>query len=52
MVSAEEYAHLKQRDRHVMASGGTPDDLVEAVSRSGMDPRHLPLDDLVKDWIP
>jgi hypothetical protein len=42
----------KRRDRQVFAAGGLPEDLVEAVNRTEMDPRHQRLDELVKDWIP
>lgn len=52
MVSAEEYWRLKRRDRQVFATGELPDEIVEAVARSEMDPRHAPLDDLLKDWKP
>jgi prevent-host-death family protein len=52
MISAEEYHRLKRRDRQVFAAGEMPEDLVEAVKNSKMDPRHGPLNDLVKDWTP
>ena len=52
MISVEEYERLKRRDRHVFASGELPEELVQAVARSDMDPRHQHLDELVKDWTP
>jgi len=52
MISAEEYLRLKRRDRQVFAAGELPDDLLEAVSRSEMDPRHNHLDEIIKDWTP
>jgi prevent-host-death family protein len=50
MISAEEYQRLKRRDRQVFAVGELPEAIVEAVARTKMDPRHRPLDKLVKDW--
>ena len=52
MISADEYQRLKRRDRQVLASGEVPDEMIEAVRSSKMDPRHKGLDDLVKDWTP
>jgi PHD/YefM family antitoxin component YafN of YafNO toxin-antitoxin module len=52
MISVEEYQRLKRRDRQVFATGEAPEEIVEAVRNSEMDPRHLHLDDLVKDWTP
>jgi hypothetical protein len=52
VISAEEYQRLKRRDRQVFASGELPEDMVDAVNRTEMDPRHGHLDDLVKDWTP
>ena len=52
MISAEEYHRLKRRDRQVFATGEMPEEMVEAVRSSEMDPRHRPLDDLLKDWTP
>jgi PHD/YefM family antitoxin component YafN of YafNO toxin-antitoxin module len=50
MISVEEYQRLKRRDRQVFAAGEAPEEIVEAVKNSEMDPRHRHLDDLVKDW--
>ena len=52
MISVEEYQRLKRRDRQVFAAGEAPEEIVEAVRNSEMDPRHRHLDDLVKDWTP
>ena len=52
MISAEEYLRLKRRDRQVFAAGELPEETVEAVRTSEMDPRHRHLDELVKDWTP
>ena len=52
MISADEYARLKRRDRQVFSTADMPEDLVEAVRKSEMDPRHNHLDELLKDWTP
>jgi prevent-host-death family protein len=52
MISAEEYERLRQRDRKVIAAGELSSELVEAVAKSEMDPKHNHLDELVKDWTP
>lgn len=52
LISAQEYRRLKHRDRQVYAAGELPDELVEAVRRSDMDPRHQHLDELINDWAP
>ena len=52
LVSAEEYARLKRRDRRAFAAGELPEEIVEAVARTEMDPRHNHLDKLVEDWTP
>jgi hypothetical protein len=52
VISADEYQRLKRRDRQVFAAGELPDDIVEAISRAEMDPRHNHLDELLKDWTP
>lgn len=52
VISAEEYARLKRRDRHVHAAGALPDDLLHAVEHAQMDPRHAHLDSELKDWKP
>lgn len=52
VISAEEYQRLKRRDRRVFAAGELPDEVVEAIAKTEMDPRHRHLDDLIKDWKP
>jgi len=52
VLSAEEYARLKRRDRGVHTAGDLPDDWLEAVERSEMDPRHDHLNAELKDWKP
>lgn len=52
MISIEEYRRLKRRDRAALSTDDLPADLVEAVRRSEMDPRHDHLDALLGDWTP
>jgi len=52
VISAEEFKRLKRRDRQVFAAGELPEELLEAVSQSEMDPRHRHLDALIQDWNP
>jgi prevent-host-death family protein len=52
MISADEYARLKRRDRQVFSTADMPEEIVEAVRKSEMDPRHNHLDALLKDWTP
>ncbi len=52
MISAEEYARLKRRDRQVFGAGELPAETIEAIRNVKMDPRHNHLDDLIKDWNP
>ncbi|MSP03098.1 MAG: type II toxin-antitoxin system Phd/YefM family antitoxin [Acetobacteraceae bacterium] len=52
IISAAEYQRLKRRDRQVFAAGELPEEMVDAVSRAEMDPRHTHLDDLIKDRTP
>ena len=52
MISSQEYQRLKRRDRQVFAAGELPDEIVEALARSEMNPRHWHLDALIEDWMP
>ena len=52
MISAQEYDRLKRRDRQVYSAADFPEDLLEAVSNTEMDPQYDHLNDLVKDWKP
>lgn len=40
------------RDRTVYAAGELPDDIVDAIARTEMNPRHSHLDALIEDWEP
>lgn len=40
------------RDRQVFAAGELSEDMIDAISRTEMDPRHQHLDELIKDWAP
>jgi hypothetical protein len=50
VMSADEYHSLKRRDRQVLSAGELPNDIVEAISRAALDPRHQHLDEQLKDW--
>jgi prevent-host-death family protein len=52
VLSAEEYARLTSRDRKVFTVGNLPDEWLEAVERSTMDPRHEHLNAELNDWTP
>lgn len=52
IISAEEYSRLKRRDREVFSIEDMPQDLVDAVRESKMDPRHDHLNEIIKDWQP
>ena len=52
VIAAEEYRRLKRRDRTVYAAGELPDEIVEAIARTEMDPRHDHLNSLIEDWKP
>jgi prevent-host-death family protein len=52
VLSAEEYARLKRRDRAVYVAGELPDELLDAVEHSTMDTRHDHLNAELRDWQP
>ena len=52
LLSTEEYRRLKRRDREVFGAGELPEETIEAIRNTKMDPRHDHLDDLIKDWTP
>ena len=52
MISAGEYQRLKRRDRRVYLVEDLPDETIDAIRRSKVDPRYEYLDDLIKDWNP
>jgi prevent-host-death family protein len=52
VLSAEEYARLKRRDRHVYAAGDLPDEWLDAAEASEMSAAHDHLNADLKDWTP
>ncbi len=48
----DETPRRKYRDRQVFSTANMPEDIIEAVRKSEIDPRHNHLDDLIKDWKP
>ena len=52
VIAADEYWRLKRRDRNVYLTSELPEDLMEAVKRSEMAPRHNHLNALIEDWEP
>ena len=52
MVSAEEYARLKRRDRRVVKLEDFTSEEIALIARSNVAPEHAPLDDELKDWRP
>lgn len=52
LLAVEDYHRLKRRERIVRKAGETPDDLVQLIEKSEMDPRHDHLNELIKDWTP
>ena len=52
MISAEDYARLKRRDRQVFGVGELPKETIEAIRNVKMDSRHDHLDEIIKDWKP
>ena len=49
LLSAEEYARLKQGDRRAWRTGEAPPEIVEAVRDARMDRRHDSLDKLLEE---
>ena len=52
LLSADEYARLKRRDRRVFATGQLTAEDVAAFEGRAMHPRHDHLDAELKDWKP
>ena len=52
LISAEEYARLKRRDRRVIASGELTDRQIAALRQSKVPDQHASLDEELKDWKP
>jgi len=52
LLSADEYARLKKRDRRVVETGALADREVEAIAQSVMPEGHEHLDSELADWKP
>jgi PHD/YefM family antitoxin component YafN of YafNO toxin-antitoxin module len=52
LLSAQEYARLKKRDRRVVATGELTDGEVNDIARSVMPEGHEHLDGELADWKP
>ncbi len=52
LLSAEEYARLKRRDRRVFATGELTAEEIATFESVKMHPRHDDLDAELKDWKP
>ncbi len=52
MISAEEYARLKRRDRRVILTGHLSEEEIALIRHSEMPPGHEHLDAELKDWQP
>jgi prevent-host-death family protein len=52
LLSAEEYARLKRRDRRVIAAGELTEHQIEAIRNAKTPEEHAHLDDELKDWKP
>jgi prevent-host-death family protein len=52
LLSVEEYARLKRRDRRVFSSEDVADEQLAAIGAVEMSGRHRHLDDELKDWNP
>jgi prevent-host-death family protein len=52
LISAEEYARLKRRDRRVIATGELTDRQIAALREAKVPDQHADLDRELKDWKP
>jgi prevent-host-death family protein len=52
LISAEEYARLKRRDRRVIAAGDLTDRQIGALREAKVPDLHADLDREIKDWKP
>jgi prevent-host-death family protein len=52
LVAAEEYTRLKRRDREVYAIEELPDDVIEMIANTTVDPKYDYLNEELKDWKP
>ena len=52
VLSAEEYARLKRRDRRVIAAGDLTEDEITLIAKAEVPTEHAHLDEELKDWRP
>jgi prevent-host-death family protein len=52
LISADEYARLKRRDRRVLVAGDLKDYQIEAIRNSKMSDEYNHLNEEIKDWKP
>jgi len=52
LISAEEYARLKRRDRRAIAAGDLTDRQIGALREAKVPDQHADLDREIKDWKP
>ena len=52
LLSAEEYARLKRRDRRAIEAGELSDRHIEALRGARVPDQHAHLNDEIKDWKP
>ena len=52
LISAEEYARLKRRDRRVIAAGDLTDRQIAALRKARVPDQHTDLDRELQDWKP
>ena len=52
LISAEEYARLKRRDRRVIAAGELTEQQVSGLREAKVPDRHADLDREIHDWKP
>jgi len=52
LLSAEEYARLKRRDRRVVSIREMTEEEIELISKAEVPPEYAYLDEELKDWKP
>lgn len=52
MISVEEYARLKRRDRRVVRTGDLSEEEIALIAKAEVPAEHAHLDDELKDWRP
>jgi len=52
VLSAEEYARLKRRDRRAIAAGELTEDEIALIAKAEVPAEHAHLDEELKDWRP